>query len=90
MALVFGFAGVRDFDGSLSFDPRLPPHWEELEVPLRFQNRQIRITLRHDRERYRIEEGDPLEVSIRGAQYVLAAGEQLTLPAVAAAPGRAS
>ena len=26
-ALVFGFGGVRDFDGRLSFAPRLPRAW---------------------------------------------------------------
>jgi alpha,alpha-trehalose phosphorylase len=29
-ALVFGFGGVRDFDGRLAFDPALPRSWDEL------------------------------------------------------------
>lgn len=71
MALAFGFAGVRDFDGELCFDPRLPAAWTELEVPLRIQDRQLRIALTHGEERYALEEGEPLEVTIRGERHVL-------------------
>jgi len=33
-ALVFGFGGVRDFDGQLSFTPILPRNWKELAFSL--------------------------------------------------------
>jgi len=39
-ALVFGFGGVRDFDGRLSFTPCLPRDWDELAFTLRFRDRQ--------------------------------------------------
>ena len=40
-ALVFGFGGVRDFDGALSIAPRLPAAWRSLEFSLRFADRQL-------------------------------------------------
>jgi alpha,alpha-trehalose phosphorylase len=76
-ALVFGFGGVRDFDGHLQIDPRLPQAWEALEFPLRFQDRQLRVSLRHDTERYLLEEGEPLKVRIRGQDRELRAGDPL-------------
>jgi alpha,alpha-trehalose phosphorylase len=79
LCLIYGFAGVRDFDGQLSFTPHLPPTWEELRFSLRFRSRQLRITLRHDQECYRLESGDALEVTIRGTPYVLQADQPLTL-----------
>ena len=81
MALVFGFGGVRDFDGRLSIDPRLPNAAAVLEFPLRFQDRQLRITLEPDEERYLLVEGDPIEVEIRGEPHLLTEGEPLVLPA---------
>ena len=42
-SLVFGFGGVRDFDGRLSFTPSLPHAWSELDFSLRFRGCQIRI-----------------------------------------------
>lgn len=65
-ALVFGFGGVRDFRGQLSFEPRLPLGWKSLSFSLRFRDRQIRIDLSRDEERYVLAEGEPLDVVIRG------------------------
>ena len=45
MALVFGFGGVRDFDGELTIDPRLPARFRSLGFSLRFHDRQLRIRL---------------------------------------------
>lgn len=79
MALVFGFGGVRDFDGTLTIDPRLPPSLEGLQFSLRFRERQIRVTLDHAGETYLVDEGDEIDVVIRGEKHRLAAGEPLTL-----------
>ncbi|HUY51152.1 MAG TPA: glycosyl hydrolase family 65 protein [Streptosporangiaceae bacterium] len=74
-ALVFGFGGVRDFDGRLSFAPSLPQDWDELAFSLRFCDRQIRVRLTHDEEHYLLDEGKPLEVTIRSEPYLLAPGK---------------
>ena len=70
-SLVFGFGGVRDFDGRLSFAPRLPRAWNQLAFSLRFCGRQLRIKLTHDEEHYLVEEGEPLNVLIRGESHLL-------------------
>jgi alpha,alpha-trehalose phosphorylase len=84
LGLVQGFGGVRDFDGRLSFDPRLPRAWECLSFSLRFCDRQLRIELRHDEERYVVEEGDALDVTVRGTAHTIAPGAALTLSPTAA------
>ncbi len=73
-SLVFGFGGVRDFGGQLTFEPRLPRAWNELAFSLRFCGRQIRVELNHDQERYLVEEGEPLSVLIRGEPHLLSVG----------------
>ena len=78
-ALVFGFGGVRDFDGLLTLDPRLPASWQQLAFSLRFHNRQLRIRLGHDHERYVLDEGDDLEVVLRGQAYWLRRDDPLEL-----------
>ena len=70
-SLVFGFGGVRDFGGQLTFEPRLPRAWNELAFSLRFCGRQIRVKLTHDEERYVVEEGESLSVLIRGQSHLL-------------------
>jgi alpha,alpha-trehalose phosphorylase len=73
-ALVFGFGGVRDFDGQLSFTPNLPRPWRTLSFSLRFCDRQIRVRLAHDAEQYLVEEGEALTVTIRGRSCLLRPG----------------
>jgi alpha,alpha-trehalose phosphorylase len=93
-ALVLGFGGVRDYEGRLSFAPRLPRLWSELSFSLRFRDRQLRVRLGQEEEWYLVETGDPLEVTIRGETHLLDRGMALTLkppprPHNAAAPGYA-
>ena len=78
-SLVFGFGGVRDFEGRLSFDPRLPRTWNELAFSLRFGGRQLRIKLSHDEERYLVETGDALNVLIRGESHLLGPGAPVVI-----------
>jgi alpha,alpha-trehalose phosphorylase len=86
-ALVFGFGGVRDFEGELSISPRLPPPWRSLAFSLRYRDRQIRVRLTHDEEEYRLDDGAPVDVTIRGERHRLTPGDALTLtPPGAAQP----
>jgi alpha,alpha-trehalose phosphorylase len=80
-ALVFGFGGVRDFDGDLSFTPALPRTWSSLSFSLRFRGRQIRVRLSHREECYQIEEGEPLTITVRGEPHVVALNNPIELPA---------
>lgn len=84
MALVFGFGGVRDYDGRLTVDPHLPPGLERLAFSLRFRDRQIRVTLTHAEETYLVDDGAPVDVVIRGAAHELRPGAVLTLAGPAA------
>ena len=80
-ALVFGFGGVREYDGELSITPHLPASWESLAFSLQFRGRRLQIRITHDEETYTIEDGDPLELTIRGERHILAARNPLTMPA---------
>ncbi len=74
MGLVFGFGGVRDFDGQLTIDPRLPARFRSLGFSLRFHDRQLRVYITHEHERYELTEGEPLDVTIRGGCHTLVRG----------------
>ncbi len=78
-ALVFGFGGVRDFDGQLSFTPNLPRSWKELTFSLHFRDRQIRVQLMHEEQRYILDKGAPLEVTIQGEPHLLSLGTPVAI-----------
>jgi alpha,alpha-trehalose phosphorylase len=74
MALTYGFGGMRDHGGRLTFDPRLPSGWRSLAFGLRFRGRSLRVTLAGERITLVLVEGEPLEVEVSGEAVTLAPG----------------
>lgn len=79
MALTYGFAGMRDYNGALSFDPRLPKDWGALRFKLRFQDRFLSVHLTHEELTFALEEGESLEFTVRGEPVRLESGGSVTL-----------
>ena len=77
MALAYGFGGMRDHGGVLRFDPRLPSAWERLVLPLRFRERSLKVTLEAGRIMLLLEEGEPLDVEVRGTTLRLEQGVEV-------------
>ncbi len=71
MAVVNGFAGVRDYDSGLVFDPTLPESWESYCFKLRYRGRLIEVAVRRDRATYRLLEGEALSFLAAGARVTL-------------------
>ena len=90
MSLVFGFGGLRDFDGDVRFSPRLPAAWDALAFSVRVGGRQLRVRLTHVEETYLVEQGAPLEVTVRGDRHLLQPGIPLTVPLIPRQPADSS
>ncbi|MFE5309943.1 glycoside hydrolase family 65 protein [Isoptericola sp. NPDC056605] len=79
-ALAFGFGGLRDHDGVLSFDPRLPQGWEALTFRVQWHGSRLRVTVRPDELELVAETGDGAKVLVRGEQVAVTAGEPVVVP----------
>ncbi|WP_428838612.1 glycosyl hydrolase family 65 protein [Microbacterium azadirachtae] len=79
-ALVCGFGGMRDHDGELSFDPRLPGDWPELSYPLQWHGSQLQITLTADRLLVEVRSGDPVSFSVRGTAHSASVDSPAAVP----------
>jgi alpha,alpha-trehalose phosphorylase len=64
--ITYGFAGMKDDDGNLSFDPKLPAHWKKLTIPLQINIHQLLITITPDTTTYTLTEGDQLTIRHKG------------------------
>ena len=78
-ALVSGFGGMRDHDGELSFDPRLPADWPELSYALEWQGSSLLVTVTRDALHVEVRSGDPVAFRVRGASHRAAAGAPATV-----------
>jgi alpha,alpha-trehalose phosphorylase len=74
-ALVSGFGGMRDHDGVLAFDPRLPRDWPELRYRLTWRGTRMLVSLTARAMRVSVLEGnDPVSFFVRGKTFQVAPG----------------
>ncbi|PLX73416.1 MAG: family 65 glycosyl hydrolase [Desulfuromonas sp.] len=71
MVVTYGFAGMRDYQGALSFNPRIPPYVEELSFPLTVRGQRLRVRLTSSEATYLLEEGTGVEIRHRGEPVLL-------------------
>jgi alpha,alpha-trehalose phosphorylase len=80
LALVAGFGGLRDFDGHVRLDPRLPASWDRLCFRLQVRGQLIEVDMTHAATTYRLLEGTGLLVEHRGEELRLSPGAPVVLP----------
>ncbi len=80
MALVYGFAGLRDRDGRLRFRPALPSGWRGLRFRLRAHGEQLEVELAEGVVRYRLLTGGQLEIEHDGEVLSLTPGRPAERP----------
>ncbi|MCW2528186.1 MAG: glycoside hydrolase family 65 central catalytic [Pseudonocardiales bacterium] len=82
LALVCGFGGLRDYDGQLSFAPRLPKGISRLTFAIRWQGCKVRVVAAGDTVQYSLEDGPDAKVSVlhHGQQFNLATGAPVEFP----------
>jgi alpha,alpha-trehalose phosphorylase len=78
-ALAFGFGGMRDHDGRITFDPRLPASWDSLTFRVTLRGTRFRVHLTSDEVVFTVETGSGAKLSVRGQDVVLTAESQVTV-----------
>jgi alpha,alpha-trehalose phosphorylase len=82
IGLVGGLGGLRDYDGRLSFAPRLPSRIDRLEFSVIWQGQRLRVTVTRQEATYcvRDAEGASVELTHHGEDLVVTVGEPVTRP----------
>lgn len=63
MVFVYGFAGLRDYTGRLSFRPVLPEQLDCLRFRLTFQGQSLEVDVDPDATRYTLKAGSGLALN---------------------------
>ena len=79
-ALVFGFGGMRDYNGVITFDPRLPADWDRLTYRIMLRGTRVKVSVLPDSISFEVEEGDTAELAVRGEPVTVRAGAPVTVP----------
>ena len=73
MVFVCGFAGMRDYEGKLSFAPRLSPRIERIRFPLTLGSQILDVDVNQTSATYRLRKGDDLVIRHQGQEVHLTA-----------------
>ena len=90
LGLSWGFAGLRVIDGRLHFAPSLPQGWSGYGFGLQWQGRTLQIDVDRDGIRYRLPEGDALQIMHAGQALQLVPGEDAVRPLAGAGTASAA
>jgi alpha,alpha-trehalose phosphorylase len=83
LALVAGFGGMREHDGTLSFAPRLPSRINRMEFALMWQGHRLRVDVNGKDVTYSLRDGKDgarVELVHHGEAAVVSCDESVTLP----------
>jgi len=78
-ATVFGFGGVRDCNGELSLDPRLPRTWDGLTFRLTWHGARLRVDLTPGALVLEVESGSGVSLTVRGRPVEVTAGQPVRM-----------
>ena len=78
-AAVNGFGGLRDYDGRLSFAPKLPPPLTRLAFRIGWRGRRLIVEVHDSEASYSLAEGDALELTHYGERVTVQPGKPLKL-----------
>lgn len=88
-SLVSGFGGMRDYNGALTFDPRLPKDWPELRYRLTWRGTRLLVSLTVGSMAVSVIDGDgPVKFMVRGEPFVVSVGNDVLVPLDGQGPTR--
>jgi alpha,alpha-trehalose phosphorylase len=86
MCLAYGFAGMRDYNGVITFDPRLPESWAGLTFQLSLRGSRIQVEVTADLITFTVVSGQGAEVSVRGQRVTVSPEAPVRVPLVDQGP----
>ncbi|MEA2012881.1 MAG: beta-phosphoglucomutase [Verrucomicrobiota bacterium] len=71
MAVINGFAGMRDYSDGLSFNPSLPESWNAYSFKIAKETTELRISVKKDFSLYEWIDGPPIELNLPNKKITL-------------------
>ena len=79
MVFVYGFAGLRDYDGRLSFTPRITDRLERLRFTLTVRGQMLEVDIGRNSTTYTLQEGAGFVITHEGQDIELVPGKPVRM-----------
>ena len=80
MAVVYGMAGMRDYNGQISFKPQLPLGIQRVNFSLEIRGHELEVDIAKEAVTYLLRRGDTLTISHRNRALTLTEGKPISVP----------
>lgn len=78
MVMAYGFGGLRDYNGKISFNPRLPIELNRLQFSITVRGQHLSVVIQRESVTYLLKEGRALMLSHQGKDISLIVGEPVS------------
>jgi alpha,alpha-trehalose phosphorylase len=78
--LAYGFGGMRDYNGIVTFDPRLPESWAGLTFQITLRGTRVKVEVTSREIAFTVVDGDCAELAVRGERFTVWAGRPVRVP----------
>ena len=78
---------MRDYNGVVTFDPRLPDSWERLTFQITLRGTRVQVDLTAGQIAFSVVAGEQVEVSVRGHRVKVSAASPVRIPLSDQGPG---
>ena len=78
--LAFGFGGMRDYNGVVTFDPRLPESWAGLTFPVTLRGTRVKVDVTSSAIVFTVVDGESAVLAVRGERFTVSAGNPVHVP----------
>lgn len=80
LSMVYGFAGMRDYDGILDFQPNMPDHWNGFSFRVLWKGTALHLAVGRQETIYSLPGGGTVSFSHCGQPQQLSGTQTVTLP----------
>jgi alpha,alpha-trehalose phosphorylase len=88
LAVVYGYAGLRDYDSQLSFNPQVPEAVEGIRFVLTVRGQELEIDMERNAVTYLLRQGSELVITHQGQDITLSVGVLCAVPLTSSREGR--
>ena len=67
--MVYGYGGLRDYDGQLSFNPQVPEAVEGIRFVLTVHGQELEVDMERDAVTYLLRQGSELGITHQGSPF---------------------
>ena len=79
LSIVQGFGGMRNFNDTLSFDPKIPKEWNSYSFKINYRGTTLKVYKDHEGCKFYNESNTPIDIIVQGKKVIVNSEELIVM-----------